>query len=114
MTELYIEQTLQDLHINRRYTGRGQLADSVGMALADENALLKLQRRIYTPVAARYNSTAGSVERNIRTVSRVAWETSPDALQKMAGYALYGPPSAAELIEILLTHIQRTWPETRS
>ena len=49
------------------------------------------------------------MERNIRTVISLVWENWPGALQQIVKYPLYGPPSASEMIEIIMTYIQRTY-----
>lgn len=109
MIEWYIEQTLQELHIKKRYYGYRPLVMSTALALKDDSNLTEVENRIYMPVAARYHCKPSNVERNIRTVSKRTWLDYPDDLRQMAGYDLPGPPSPSELIEIIMTHVQRTY-----
>ena len=113
MVETYIEEALQALHISRRYKGRRQLAEAVRLALEDESRLEKTTKRLFTPVAERLGCTPGSVIRNICTVADRTWESFPEELQQMARLSLDGPPTAPEMVEIVLTHILRTWPDAR-
>lgn len=113
MTEMYIEETLQALHISRRYAGRRQLAEAVRLALEDESRLEKTTKQLFTPVAERSGCTPGSVIRNVRTVTGRTWELYPELLRQMARLPLDGPPSASEMVEIIMTYILRTWPDAR-
>ena len=113
MTETYIEDALQALRISRRYAGRRQLAEAVRLALEDDSRLLRMDRQIFGPTAALCGGTSGSVARNIRTVACRTWTQHPELLRQMAGLPLDGPPTASELVEILLTHIQRTRRQAR-
>ena len=46
MIEWYIEQTLQELHIQKRYCGYRLLVLSTVLALEDENSLTEVESRI--------------------------------------------------------------------
>ena len=78
MIEWYIEQTLQELHIQKRYCGYRLLVLSTVLALEDENSLTEVESRIYKPVARQYHCKPSNVERNIRTVAKRTWEQFPD------------------------------------
>lgn len=114
MTEKYIEQALQELHISKRYAGRRQLAGALKLALEDENRTLKINAQLYAPVAEQLGGGPETIARNIRTIARRTWDLHPDALQKMAGRPLDGPPKASEMVEIIMTYILRTWPDAWS
>lgn len=109
MTDFYIEQVLQKLHIQKRYCGYRLLFRAAALALEEEARLLNVKRLIYQPVADFYGCKASNVERNIRTVISLVWKNWPNDLQQIARYPLYGPPSVSEMIEIIVTDIQRTY-----
>ena len=111
MVEFYIEQTLQKLHIKKRYCGYRLLRRAAVLSLEDEGRLLHIGEGIYEPVADFYNCKASNVARNIRTVSVRVWADSPDALREIAGVSFPAPPSASELIELVVTYVLRTWPQ---
>lgn len=73
--------------------------------------LLHVEAQIYQPVAEFYGCKAENVARNIRTVSVRLWEDYPDALRQVSGVSYSAPPSASELIEIVVTYVLRTWPQ---
>jgi hypothetical protein len=111
MIELYVSQTLQGLHIKKRYYGYRLLAKASALSLLDESRLLHVEAQIYQPVAEFYGCKAENVARNIRTVSVRLWEDYPDALRQVSGVSYSAPPSASELIEIVVTYVLRTWPQ---
>lgn len=111
MIRAYIEELLDGLHINRRYTGRKQLVEAVLLAMEDEGRLLRMDRLIYAAVAEQCGGTSGSVSRNIRTVATRTWDLYPELLQELAGYPLDRAPTASEMVELILTHVQRTCPQ---
>lgn len=114
MDPIYIELTLQKLHIRKRYHGYRLLSAATALALEDENRLLDVRDKIYRPVAERYGCNISNVERNIRTVSVRAWNDDRENLCQIAKYPLPSPPSASELIEIIMNYIQRTYPSPDS
>lgn len=113
MTEIYIEQTLQSLHVSKRYKGRRQLKASVRLALEAESRLENMDKGIFARAAEETGGTAKTVARNIRTISQLLWTFYPETLQQVAGTSLNSPPTPSQLVELILTYIQRTWPETR-
>ena len=71
-------------------------------------------KALYQPVADQLGCSCSSVERNIRTAARVAWQINPCGLQKLAGYPLCAAPSAAAFVSILTTHLLRQQMEKTS
>ena len=111
MIEWYIEQSLQELHIMKRYCGHRLLVQSVALALEDESRLTEVKTRIYVPVARQFCCKPSNVERNIRTVCVRTWKDCREELCEAANYSLSSPPAASELIEIIVNYIQRVYPD---
>ncbi len=110
----YIYQELQSLGITANYKGYKQLALAVQLALQKEERLNHAAKALYQPVADQLGCSCSSVERNIRTAARVAWQINPCGLQKLAGYPLCAAPSAAAFVSILTTHLLRQQMEKTS
>lgn len=110
MEPRYIEDALQKLHVKKRYHGYRLLSAAVALALEDDSRLLEVRKKIYRPVAERYDCNISNVERNIRTVSVRTWSDYREELCDTARYILHSPPTASELIEIIVNYIQRTYP----
>lgn len=75
------------------------------MALSDMENLLFITKSIYPEVAKRYHTSAKNVERNIRTVVGVAWDSNPELLIRLANRDLHEKPTSTEFIAILATSI---------
>lgn len=106
--EELLANELQLLGITKRYRGFRQVMSCVMLALDDEDRLLDITKTIYWEIADRFGCDTTCVERNIRTVARVAWNVNPTRLQELARYPLSGTPTASEFVTILFSYIQRT------
>ncbi len=106
--EIRIQNELHALGITKRYHGYAQVICAIKLALEDENRLMDVTKQIYWAVSDACACSHSCVERNIRTISHVAWKTNPARLKALAGYPLAASPAASEFIAIMVAHIQRT------
>ena len=97
---------LCQLGITANYTGFFHASYSVLLAMDNPQRLLLVTKWLYPEVAKRYHTTAGAVERNIRTVVLRAWQMNREMLEQMAGCSLAAKPTAAQFISILSTYLQ--------
>ncbi len=100
-----IHELLNALGITANYTGFCYVSLAVAMAMEDMERLSLVTKRLYPAVARRYNTTASCVERNIRTVVRVAWMNNPDLLKKLSKGGSCGKPTSAQFISILTIYL---------
>ena len=107
MFDQEIHRTLNALGIGHRFHGYTAVFDAVQLVLEDEDRLLNFYDHVLTPLGSRYQLKPRNIERNIRTISCHAWETSRDYLCSLAGYPLTKAPSVIELIEIIATSVSR-------
>lgn len=101
-----VYSALQQLGITANYTGFFHASYSVLLAMENPQRLLLITKWLYPEVAKRYHTTAGAVERNIRTITLRAWRLNREVLEQFAGYTLTVKPTAAQFISILSTHLQ--------
>lgn len=87
--------------------GRCRTAAAIAMAYENEDRLAAVIKEIYQVVAERFGCKWTAVERNVRTVAKRAWDLKKAQLVEIAGYAVDGPPTAGEFIEIISSHIRR-------
>ena len=86
-----------DLHyIGFRYTEYALL-----LMEEDEQCIHSVTKCLYPEIARRYQTSCHAVERNIRTLSQVAWKSEPGLLQKMAGHTLEKRPTSSQFLAIL-------------
>ena len=96
-----VYSVLQQLGITANYTGFFHASYSVLLAMENPQRLLLITKWLYPEVAKRYHTTAGAVERNIRTIILRAWRLNREALEQIAGCTLTTRPTAAQFISIL-------------
>lgn len=105
-----IKSLLNALGLPSNYAGYGCIAQAVDIACDDPQALTLVSKRLYPEVARRCDSTPTAVERNIRTVIAVLWETSPGRLQQLTQFPVQEKPPPAQFIAILVSALQRSAP----
>ena len=76
---------LHRLGITPNYAGYFQTAQAVELCVEDPERLTLVTKLVYAEVGKRYGASWKTVERNIRTVSIIAWERSLPALEELMG-----------------------------
>ena len=102
-----ITQTLRSLGIGRQYLGYSITVRALQMVLRDENSLLCVKQGIFVPLGRQRGCDWRTIERNIRTVIRRAWRTSPSRLAELAVYPLRREPTVTEFLDILAVNLLR-------
>lgn len=102
-----IRGLLHELGVTSNYTGYFHASHAVLLCAQEPERLLLVTKWVYPDVAKRYHTNWRSVERNIRTVSQLAWETNRSVLERMARHALPNRPSAGVFLAILSAHAQQ-------
>ena len=100
-------ELLYTLGIGRQYRGHGITLEAVEMVLRDENRLQCVKQGIFVPMGQRRGCDWRTIERNIRTVIRRAWRTSPGLLSEMAVYPLRREPTVTEFLDLLAVQVLR-------
>jgi len=100
--EIYkVHTLLRRLGVNATYKGFFLTAAAVWLCTTKQSSLLLVTKDLYPKVAQMYGTNWRAVERNIRTVSALAWEKNPALLQRLAGTALAQRPNASYFLAIL-------------
>lgn len=99
---------LRQLGITSNYTGYRHASHAVFLSIQEPERLLLVTKWIYPDVAKHFNTNWRCVERNIRTVSQIAWESNRSALELMAGHALPTRPSSGAFLSILAEKVQES------
>lgn len=99
---------LRRLGIGRHFKGYRAAVAAVKRIVEDEGRLQNITRDVYIPVAEEVGGTWSTVERNLRTIVRVAWKKNSPLLNEMAGYEPTKEPTVTEFLEILARPF---WPE---
>ena len=95
-------QLMHRLGITANYTGYFHTSHAIMLSAKEPERLLLITKWIYPDVAKHYHTTWRSVERNIRTVIKLAWETNRQ-------HALPNRPSAGTFLAILAAQAEKEY-----
>ena len=74
---------------------------AVLLAMEQPSRLLLVTKWLYPDVAAQYNTNWKAVERSIRGIITLIWNTNPDLLKSLARFPLTAKPKPAQFLSIL-------------
>ncbi len=102
-----IQYLVRSLGIGATYRGYRYLVMAVSLCLEDEDYLLGISKLLYPKIAELCHTSAGSVERDLRTVVNVCWERgNKGLLQEISPCPLSGRPTTGEFVDILTCHLR--------
>ena len=96
---------LHRLGITPNYAGYFQTAQAVELCVEDPERLTLVTKLVYAEVGKRYGASWKTVERNIRTVSIIAWERSLPALEELIGCTLDSRPHTSQFLAALTERV---------
>ena len=102
-----VEGLLRRMGLTQNYRGLRETAEAVRIALAEPESLCMVTKWLYPASAKRCGTTWKSLERNIRTVVRIAWDKNPELLCEIAGCRLTRRPTAGQFIAQLAAYLDR-------
>lgn len=102
MTDLQkVHELLHQLGISANYTGFAHTAYALSLCMERQERLQLVTKWLYPDVARKYGTNWKTVERNIRTVSALAWERNRPLLEALAGRPLTKRLCSAEFLAVL-------------
>ena len=99
---------LYQLGISANYKGFLHTAYAVSLCVEQQDRLLLVTKWLYPDVARKYGTNWKAVERNIRTVSTIAWKHNLPLLESLSHRHLDRRLRSAEFLAVLflsLIHI---------
>ena len=99
-----VYELLMRFGVGRKYQGFDQCAHAVYLSAEQPERLTLVTKWLYPDVAKQFSVSWTVIERNLRTVSRIAWENNRPLLEQLAGRALSAIPSSTEFVKILVFH----------
>lgn len=95
--------------MTRKYLGMSYLVSAICRVVVEPDKIKFLTKVLYREIAKEFGTTAGAVERAIRTVITMNWEHGGrEALNQMIGRHLIERPTNCEYIDIIAAHIRIT------
>jgi len=92
---------LFQLGITPNYKGFYQMLTALEIIEDNPEALTMVTKWLYPAVAKRHQTNWRQVERSLRIVVRVAWDTNRDFLQKLSPLPVKSRPTVSQFISIL-------------
>lgn len=103
--ELQVTEIIHQIGVPAHIKGYQYLRDAILMAIADEQIINAVTKRLYPAVAKRHATTSSRVERAIRHAIEVAWDRGDvDVLNSYFGYTIHngrGKPTNSEFIAMI-------------
>lgn len=103
LTEIY--DLLCHLGVTANYTGFFYTAYATQLCVKQQERLSMVTKWIYPDVAKRYQTNWKAVERDIRTVGSVIWNSNRPLLEDLARKPLIQKPCTTQLLAILSTSL---------
>ena len=94
-------ELLYQFAITPNYKGFFHTSYAIMLSIQDLEKLSLVTKWLYPEVAKHYDTTPGCVERNIRTISGIAWANNPKLLMQVSGKSLDYKPTASQFIAML-------------
>ena len=91
--------------VTPNYIGFKQTVCAVCIDVKNPDALTLVSKQIYAAVAQYYGTSWKAVERNLRTIVTIAWETNPLSICQIAGYALNTKPTVSQFLSIITNYL---------
>lgn len=108
--EQEVTDTILEIGIPAHIKGYHYVREGILMSIQDMNQLNYITKLLYPAIAAKYKTTAGSVERAIRHAIEVAWNRgSFDRIEELFGYTVSagkGKPTNSEFIALIADKIR--------
>ncbi len=103
--EMQVTEIIHQIGVPAHIKGYQYLRDAILMAIADEQIINAVTKRLYPAVAKRHATTSSRVERAIRHAIEVAWDRGDvDVLNSYFGYTIHngrGKPTNSEFIAMI-------------
>jgi len=108
----HIYDLMHRLGVTANYIGFFHASYAVYLALQQRERLTLVTKWLYPDVARHYQTTWQCVERNIRTVSGIAWLKNRALLETLAHHPLPHKPSVSVFLSILTSYFTSTLPDS--
>ena len=100
------QRLLRELGVNSSYTGFRYTSHAVALTLSRPELITYISKGLYTEIAIQFHTTAGCVERDIRTVVNTIWlRGDRELLNHIFGTELQKKPRNTSFIDALSQYV---------
>lgn len=104
---LTAERLLRSLGATGKLAGFRYTVYMIERIQEDPEQLQLITKRLYQETGKKFNVSAASVERNLRTLIHFCWNrTEHSLLEHISGTALKNPPTNSEFLDILASYLR--------
>lgn len=93
------------LGITSKYRGYFFVTDAIDLAMNTHDKPIKVTKDIYPYLAKKYKTTPMNIERNVRTVITMCWETNKKGVDEIAGHPLTYRPTNSQFIDMVAYYL---------
>lgn len=102
-----IEYILYSMGLTPNYKGYQQLILALRIVMEEPDSLRVATKQLYPAVAIRCGTNWKAVERNIRGMIKIAWETAPEKLKELSGCPLEKRPKPTQFLAFFAHYLLR-------
>ncbi|MDO5390120.1 MAG: sporulation initiation factor Spo0A C-terminal domain-containing protein [Eubacteriales bacterium] len=96
---------IRKLGVTSKYNGYFFLTDAIHLAMDSQDKSIKITKDIYPCLAKKYETTPMNIERNVRTVINICWETNKEGMDEIAGHSLSCKPTNSEFVKMVVSYL---------
>ena len=100
-----VRKIIRYFHINSKYKGYPLIIDAINIYIDNYGECIKITKDIYPILSMKYNVSASSIERNIRTVVEACWDNDKQTVEAVLGYKTMKCPSNSEFIDAVANKV---------
>ena len=98
-------EIIEKLGITSKYRGYFFVTDAIDLAMNAQDKPIKITKDIYPYLARKYKTTPMNIERNVRTVITMCWETNKKGVDEIAGHSLTYRPTNSQFIDMVAYYL---------
>lgn len=102
-----VRKIIRYFRINSKYKGYPLIIDAINIYIDNYGECIKITKDIYPILSIKYNVSASSIERNIRTVVETCWNNDRQTVETILGYKTAKCPSNSEFIDAIAYRIAK-------
>lgn len=103
---------LRCLGVNNSYVGFRYTVYGIIRAIHEPELLIYISKGLYVEIAARYGTSTGCVERDIRTVINTVWlHGDRELLNRVFGFTVDKRPRNGAFIDAMAQYVMNHYPE---
>lgn len=110
----YISSVLRKLGVGDLYVGHRLTVEATLQVLADPDKIFYVTKDLYPSVAKKFDASVYCVERNIRTVTHVAYKSNRKLLTKIMCCELSCAPTATKFVDALAHYVKRNYGKRKT